>query len=87
MRNGESGMRTAQAAIQVSANEIAGRHADLTAPTNSSRAAIAEAARELGLSNTKTKRIAQRMVDMMNTRRDNEWLIKGIVPSDYITGP
>ncbi|MFE6848034.1 hypothetical protein [Streptomyces sp. NPDC057686] len=42
---------------------------------------------QLGLSKTKTKRIAQRMVDMMNTRRDEEWLIKGIVPRDYITGP
>ncbi|MER6250805.1 hypothetical protein ABT224_05370 [Streptomyces sp. NPDC001584] len=76
-----------QSAIQASANEIAGRHVDLTVPPNSTRPAIEEAARELGLSNTKTKRIAQRMMDMMNTRRDQEWLIKGIVPSDYISGP
>ncbi|MFG2979144.1 putative T7SS-secreted protein [Streptomyces sp. NPDC048331] len=76
-----------QSAIQASANEIAGRHVDLTVPPDSTRPAIEEAARELGLSNTKTKRIAQRMVDMMNTRRDQEWLIKGIVPSDYISGP
>ncbi|MFF1411207.1 hypothetical protein ACFVX6_15670 [Streptomyces sp. NPDC058289] len=56
-------------------------------PPGSSRPAIEEAAAELGLSKTKTKRIVQRMVDMMNTQRDEEWLIKGIVPSDYITGP
>ncbi|MEV0415794.1 putative T7SS-secreted protein [Streptomyces sp. NPDC050448] len=76
-----------QAAIQASANEIAGRHVDLSVPPGSSRPVIEEAAAELGLSKTKTKRIAQRMVDMMNTQRDQEWLIKGIVPRDYITGP
>ncbi|WP_323184938.1 putative T7SS-secreted protein [Streptomyces sp. NBC_00193] len=76
-----------QAAIQASADEIAGRPVDLTVPPGSSRPAIEEAAAELGLSKTKTKRIIQRMVDMMNTQRDEEWLIKGIVPSDYITGP
>ncbi|MGW0899892.1 putative T7SS-secreted protein [Streptomyces goshikiensis] len=76
-----------QAAIQASADEIAGHPVDLTVPPGSSRPAIEEAATELGLSKTKTKRIVQRMVDMMNTRRDEEWLIKGIVPSDYITGP
>ncbi|MEU1346334.1 hypothetical protein [Streptomyces sp. NPDC005795] len=27
------------------------------------------------------------MKDMMHTRRDSEWLVKGVVPSDYITGP
>ncbi|HEU5157285.1 MAG TPA: hypothetical protein VFU43_09825 [Streptosporangiaceae bacterium] len=41
----------------------------------------------MGLSNSKAKRIAQRMIDMMNTRRDQEWLIKGTVPRKYIEGP
>ncbi|MFJ1569845.1 putative T7SS-secreted protein [Streptomyces erythrochromogenes] len=76
-----------QQAIQSSADGIAGRPVDLTVPPGSSRPEIEAAAAELGLSKTKTKRIVQRMVDMMNTRRDEEWLIKGIVPRDYITGP
>ncbi|MEV7442514.1 putative T7SS-secreted protein [Streptomyces sp. NPDC091204] len=76
-----------QQAIQSSADGIAGRPVDLTVPPGSSRPEIEAAAAELGLSKTKTKRIAQRMVDMMNTRRDEEWLIRGIVPRDYITGP
>ena len=29
----------------------------------------------------------QRVVDMLNTRRDEEWLIKGKVPRKYVRGP
>ncbi|MGV9880021.1 hypothetical protein [Streptomyces sp. NPDC003006] len=76
-----------QAALQESANQIAGRHVDLTLPPGSSRADAQEIAQSLGLSKGKAKRIAQRMVDMMNTTRDEEWLIKGVVPNEYIIGP
>ncbi|WP_327281043.1 hypothetical protein [Streptomyces sp. NBC_01205] len=76
-----------QQAIQSSADGIAGRPVDLSVPPGSSRPEIEAAAAELGLGKTKTKRIEQRMVDMMNTQRDQEWLIKGIVPRGYITGP
>jgi hypothetical protein len=44
-------------------------------------------AKQFGLGKKKTARIAQRMKDMMHTRRDSEWLIKGIVPREYIKGP
>ncbi|MGH4029272.1 hypothetical protein ACQB60_10100 [Actinomycetota bacterium Odt1-20B] len=76
-----------QAALQADADRIAGHHVDLTVPPGSSRAEVQEIAQSLGLSKGKTKRVAQRMVDMMNTTRDEEWLIKGVVPHEYITGP
>lgn len=76
-----------QATIQQSANKIAGQAVDLTVPPGSTRSDIQEIAESIGLSKGKTKRIAQRMMDMMNTMRDEEWLIKGTVPHDYISGP
>ncbi|MDT3396802.1 hypothetical protein RKE29_09130 [Streptomyces sp. B1866] len=76
-----------QSIIQENADRIAGRHVDLTIPPGSTKAQAEEYARSLGLSNSKAKRIAQRMVDMMNTKRDQEWLIKGVVPREYIEGP
>ncbi|MEV5242086.1 hypothetical protein AB0K89_23715 [Streptomyces cinnamoneus] len=80
-----------EAAIQQAADKVAGQHVDLTVPRDTPHAEIdaraAEIAKELGLGKAKTKSLAQRMKDMMHTRRDSEWLIKGIVPHDYITGP
>ncbi|MFD8983449.1 hypothetical protein [Streptomyces sp. NPDC059564] len=76
-----------EAAIQKSADEIAGQPVDISVPPNTPHPVIDEAAKRFGLSKTKTRRIAQRMKDMMHTRRDSEWLIKGVVPHDYITGP
>ncbi|MEU4212217.1 hypothetical protein AB0F13_19815 [Streptomyces sp. NPDC026206] len=76
-----------EAAIQKSADEIAGRPVDIDVPPDTPKPEIAEMAKKFGLSKTKTKRIAQRMADMMHTRRDSEWLIKGVVPRDYISGP
>ncbi|MFH9072810.1 hypothetical protein [Streptomyces alboflavus] len=76
-----------QAELQRSADDIAGRPVDISLPPGATRADIPEIARSLGLSKGKTKRIMQRMIDMMNTKRDEEWLIKGVVPHRYITGP
>ncbi|WP_327189273.1 hypothetical protein [Streptomyces xinghaiensis] len=76
-----------QAALQENANRIAGHEIDLSVPPGTTRAEAIEIAKERGLSNSKAKRIGQRMIDMMNTRRDEEWLIKGVVPNEYITGP
>ncbi|WP_171116532.1 MULTISPECIES: hypothetical protein [unclassified Streptomyces] len=76
-----------QSIIQQNANEIAGKPVDLTVPPNATRAQALEHAQSMGLSKSKAKRIAQRMIDMMNTRRDEEWLIKGVVPREYIEGP
>ncbi|WP_229356136.1 hypothetical protein [Streptomyces sp. UNOB3_S3] len=78
-------------AIQQSADKIAGRPVDIGVPPNTPHPEIDEMAqkiaKDLGLGKAKTKSLAQRMKDMMHTRRDSEWLIKGIVPHDYITGP
>ncbi|MFG2339859.1 putative T7SS-secreted protein [Streptomyces yangpuensis] len=85
-----AGRRELSAAAKAEGEAAAASESGLTRegdPPGSSRPEIEAAAAELGLSKTKTKRIAQRMVDMMNTRRDEEWLIRGIVPRDYITGP
>ncbi|MEU1781542.1 hypothetical protein ABZ545_18915 [Streptomyces abikoensis] len=80
-----------EAAIQQSADKIAGRPIDISVPPNTPHPEIDEMAqkiaKDLGLGKAKTKSLAQRMKDMMHTRRDSEWLIKGIVPHDYITGP
>jgi hypothetical protein len=73
--------------IQENADQIAGKHVDLTVPPGTTKPQAEEYARSMGLSNAKAKRIAQRMIDIMNTRRDEEWLIKGVVPREYIEGP
>ncbi|MEU7135196.1 hypothetical protein [Streptomyces sp. NPDC046261] len=80
-----------EAAIQQAADKVAGKHVDISVPPNTSYADIdakaAQIAKDLGLGKAKTKSLAQRMKDMMHTRRDSEWLIKGVVPRDYISGP
>ncbi|MEU2517105.1 hypothetical protein ABZ582_34995, partial [Streptomyces syringium] len=83
--------REVEAAIQQAADKVAGRPVDITVPRDTPHPEIdaraAEIAKELGLGKAKTKSLAQRMKDMMHTRRDSEWLIKGVVPRDYISGP
>jgi hypothetical protein len=76
-----------QAAIQASADQIAGRHVDITLSSDAPRSEIGRLARSFGLDNEATKEIRQRITDMMNTRRDEEWLIKGVIPRRYIEGP
>ncbi|MET9648654.1 hypothetical protein ABZY22_34545, partial [Streptomyces syringium] len=83
--------REVEKAIQQAADKVAGRPVDITVPRDTPHPEIdaraAEIAKELGLGKAKTKSLAQRMKDMMHTRRDSEWLIKGVVPRDYISGP
>lgn len=74
-----------QAELQASANKIAGKEIDITLPSNSSRIDVENLARSFDLSKSKTKRVTQRIIDMLNTRRDEEWLIKGTVPKKYIS--
>lgn len=76
-----------QAEIQTSADGIAGRPVDLDIDPGSTPAEIMEMAAEYGLGRRRTEQIAQRMLDMQNTRRDGEWLIKGSVPREYFSGP
>lgn len=76
-----------EAAIQRSADTIAGHPINIDVPPNTGYQEIDEMAKQFGFGKKKTVRIAQRMKDMMHTRRDSEWLIKGIVPHDYLKGP
>ncbi|WP_405015541.1 toxin glutamine deamidase domain-containing protein [Kitasatospora sp. NBC_01539] len=76
-----------QAAIQADAERIAGKPVDIRLPPGSSRDDMKALAESYGLSKTAAKRLQQRILDMQNTSRDEEWLIKGVVPHDYIEGP
>lgn len=76
-----------EAAIQASADKTAGRPIDISVPPRTSYEKIREIAEGFGLGKKKTASIEQRMKDMMHTRRDSEWLVKGVVPKEYITGP
>ncbi|MER5779342.1 hypothetical protein ABT144_34675, partial [Streptomyces sp. NPDC002039] len=79
--------REVEAAIQAAANKTAGRPIDISVPPRASYEKIREMAEGLGFGKKKTDSLEQRMKDMMHTRRDSEWLVKGVVPKDYITGP
>ncbi|WP_225824738.1 hypothetical protein [Streptomyces naphthomycinicus] len=41
----------------------------------------------LGLSKGKSRKVTDRVMALLNTRRDGEWLISGVVPKEYVTGP
>ena len=41
----------------------------------------------LGLSRGKSAAVARRLRALYNTQRDGEYLIKGIIPGDYLRGP
>ncbi|MGM0345906.1 hypothetical protein [Streptomyces sp. Adlamb9] len=41
----------------------------------------------LGLSKGKARKVTDRVIALLNTRRDGEWLISGVVPKEYVTGP
>ncbi|GAA4033013.1 hypothetical protein [Streptomyces plumbiresistens] len=49
--------------------------------------AVTKFVNDLGLSKGKTSKVHRRVMALLNTRRDGEWLISGIVPKDYVTGP
>ncbi|WP_438310306.1 hypothetical protein ACSHWO_05805 [Streptomyces sp. HUAS TT3] len=76
-----------EAAIQAAADKVAGRPIDISVPPRTSYEKIREMAEGLGFGRKKTDSLEQRMKDMMHTRRDSEWLVKGVVPKEYITGP
>ncbi|WP_049573978.1 hypothetical protein [Streptomyces sp. SBT349] len=76
-----------QAAIQANADSIAGRPVDLTVSPHASRSEIDQVARSYGLDEEATSQLRQRIIDMKNTSRDEEWLIEGTVPREYIDGP
>ncbi len=49
--------------------------------------AVTRFVNDLGLSKGKTSKVHRRVMALLNTRRDGEWLISGVVPKDYVTGP
>ncbi|MEV6398028.1 hypothetical protein AB0M39_25185 [Streptomyces sp. NPDC051907] len=78
-----------QQSIQDEIDLVAGKHVDV--PTSltptSPREDITAVSDDLGLSKGKTKKVADRIMALLNTRRDGEWLISGTIPKDYIHGP
>ncbi|MDQ1045589.1 hypothetical protein [Streptomyces sp. V4I2] len=49
--------------------------------------AVTKFVNDLGLSKSKTSKVHRRVMALLNTRRDGEWLISGVVPKDYVAGP
>jgi hypothetical protein len=41
----------------------------------------------LGLSKGKIGKLSRRLLALFNTSRDKEWLIKGVIPPEYLRGP
>jgi hypothetical protein len=41
----------------------------------------------LGLSRTKSGELGRRLLALANTTRDSEWLVRGIIPPEYLSGP
>ncbi|GAB7062932.1 hypothetical protein ACFQ1B_14010 [Streptomyces mexicanus] len=77
-----------QQSIADEINKVAGK--DVEVPTSlkpSDADAVTEFVRELGLSKSKTSKVQRRVMALLNTRRDGEWLISGVVPKEYVTGP
>lgn len=76
-----------QAELQDSINSIAGRPVDVRLTPGALPDQVKAFAEGLGLSRGKTTDIRHEIQAMLNTQRDGEWLIKGVIPKEYITGP
>lgn len=78
-----------QAEIQRSADDAAGKPVDLVIDSiQPSRSEVAARVDSFGIDDPEIRALLeQRLRDMHNTRRDTEWLIKGILPARYIDGP
>jgi hypothetical protein len=77
-----------QRSIAEEINKVAGK--DVEVPTSlkpSDTDAVTEFVRDLGLSKSKTSKVQRRVMALLNTRRDGEWLISGVIPKEYVTGP
>ncbi|WP_258052818.1 hypothetical protein [Streptomyces sp. Ru73] len=69
-------------------NKAAGKEVDVPADLKPSDTdAVTRFVKELGLSKSKTSKVQRRVMALLNTRRDGEWLISGIVPKEYVKGP
>ncbi|MGW3354247.1 WXG100 family type VII secretion target [Streptomyces bungoensis] len=66
-------------------DKVAGQHVEV--PSELKPHEVSDFVDGLGLSKGKSRKVTDRVMAMLNTRRDGEWLISGVVPKDYITGP
>ncbi|MFD3622900.1 hypothetical protein ACFWWT_48975 [Streptomyces sp. NPDC058676] len=77
-----------QQSISDDITKTAGKDVEVPAtlkPTDTD--AVTKFVNDLGLSKGKTSKVHRRVMALLNTRRDGEWLISGIVPKDYVNGP
>ncbi|WP_254402409.1 hypothetical protein [Streptomyces sp. AC555_RSS877] len=77
-----------QQSISEDITKTAGKDVEVPAtlkPTDTD--AVTKFVNDLGLSKGKTSKVHRRVMALLNTRRDGEWLISGIVPKDYVNGP
>ncbi|WP_234390112.1 hypothetical protein [Streptomyces sp. MMG1533] len=77
-----------QRSINDEITKTAGKDVEVPAtlkPTDTD--AVTKFVNDLGLSKGKTSKVHRRVMALLNTRRDGEWLISGVVPKDYVTGP
>ncbi|WP_369195634.1 hypothetical protein [Streptomyces djakartensis] len=77
-----------QQSISDEINKVAGKDVDVPATLKPSDAdAVTKFVNDLGLSKSKTSKVHRRVMALLNTRRDGEWLISGVVPKEYVNGP
>nr|WP_186337834.1 MULTISPECIES: hypothetical protein [Streptomyces] len=74
-----------QRAIGDDIDEVAGRPVDV--PPGLKPHEVPDFVDGLGLSKGKARKVTDRVMALLNTRRDGEWLISGVVPKEYVTGP
>jgi hypothetical protein len=77
-----------QSSIGEEINKVAGKEVEVPTtlkPTDND--AISEFIKNLGLSKSKASKVHRRVMALLNTRRDGEWLISGVIPKEYVTGP
>ncbi|MER7175642.1 hypothetical protein ABT367_29905, partial [Streptomyces mesophilus] len=69
-------------------NKVAGKEVAVPATLKGSDTdAVTAFVKDLGLSKGKTDKVYRRVMALLNTRRDGEWLISGVVPKEYVQGP
>ena len=74
-----------QAVIQSKIDTVAGKSIDVPADLQVSD--VKDFLRDQGLSSAARGKLSPVLRALINTRRDGEWLIKGVIPKEYITGP
>ncbi|WP_232784453.1 hypothetical protein, partial [Carbonactinospora thermoautotrophica] len=76
-----------QESIQGEIDKVAGKQVEVTLPHDASPQEVQQFAEDLGLSKSKAEKLIPRIQALLNTQRDSEWLVSGIIPKEYITGP